>query len=129
VTVQLDHMIVPARDKAASAAFLAEILGLPAPVPMGPFAAVALEGGPTLDFADTDGPIRPTHYAFAVSAAEFDVIFERVHRRGLSFWADPQRRRPGEVADRGRGRGFYFEDPSGHFLEVLTRAQQDQRAA
>jgi hypothetical protein len=129
VTVQLDHTIIAARDKVASAAFLAEILGLPSPVAMGPFAAVVLESGLTLDFADTDGPIRPSHYAFAVSAAEFAVIFERVHRRGLSFWADPQRRRPGEVAERGRGRGFYFEDPSGHFLEVLTRAEQDQRAA
>ena len=129
MTVQLDHTIVAAKDKNASAAFLAEILGLPEPVPMGHFAAVALDGGVTLDFADSDEPIRPTHYAFAVSAAEFDAIFERVQERGLPFWADPQRRRPGEIAERGRGRGFYFPDPSGHFLEVLTRAEEDQRAA
>ena len=129
MTVQLDHTIVAAKDKNASAAFLAEILGLSAPVPMGHFAAVALDGGVTLDFADSDEPIRPTHYAFAVSAAEFDAIFERVQERGLPFWADPQRRRPGEIAERGRGRGFYFPDPSGHFLEVLTRAEEDQRAA
>ena len=129
MTVQLDHTIVAAKDKNASAAFLAEILGLPTPVPMGHFAAVALDGGVTLDFADSDEPIRPTHYAFAVSAAEFDAIFERVQERGLPFWADPQRRRPGEIAERGRGRGFYFPDPSGHFLEVLTRAEQVQRAA
>ena len=129
MTVQLDHTIVAAKDKNASAAFLAEILGLSAPVPMGHFAAVALDGDVTLDFADSDEPIRPTHYAFAVSAAEFDAIFERVQERGLPFWADPQRRRPGEIAERGRGRGFYFPDPSGHFLEVLTRAEEDQRAA
>ena len=129
MTVQLDHTIVAAKDKNASAAFLAEILGLPEPVPMGHFAAVALDGGVTLDFADSDEPIRPTHYAFAVSAVEFDAIFERVQERGLPFWADPQRRRPGEIAERGRGRGFYFPDPSGHFLEVLTRAEEDQRAA
>ena len=129
MTVRLDHTIVAARDKDASATFFTEILGLPAPVPMGHFAAVVLDGGLTLDFADTEGPIRPTHYAFAVSGDEFEAIFERVQRRGLSFWADPQRRRPGEIADRGQGRGFYFEDPSGHYLEVLTRAEQDQRAA
>jgi extradiol dioxygenase family protein len=129
VTVRLDHMIIAARDKDASAAFLAEILGLPAPAPMGRFAAVVLDGGVTLDFADADGPIRPNHYAFAVSGDEFEAIFERVQRRGLSFWADPQRRRPGEIADRGRGRGFYFEDPTGHYLEVLTRAEHEQRVA
>ena len=127
--VHLDHTIVPAHDKEASAAFLAQILGLPDPVPMGPFSAVALDGGLTLDFADADGPVRPIHYAFAVSAAEFDTIFDRVQARGLPYWADPQRRRPGEVAQRGRGRGFYFPDPSGHFLEVLTRGEVEQRAA
>jgi catechol 2,3-dioxygenase-like lactoylglutathione lyase family enzyme len=129
VTVQLDHLIVAARDKETSAAFLAEILGLPAPVSMGPFSAVALEGGLTLDFAETDDPIRPTHYAFAVTAREFDTIFDRVRARGLPFWADPQRRRPGEVAQRGRGRGFYFPDPDGHFLEVLTRGEDAELAA
>src|SRR5579864_3815567 len=114
-------MIIPARDKRESAEFLADMLGLPAPVALGPFLAVALPGGPTLDFSDADGEIRPTHYAFAVSRAEFDAIFGRVERRGLPFWADPQRSRPGEIAERGRGLGFYFPDPSGHFLEVLTR--------
>jgi catechol 2,3-dioxygenase-like lactoylglutathione lyase family enzyme len=128
VTVQLDHTIIAAHDKEASAAFLAEVLGLPSPVAMGPFAAVALDGGLTLDFADADGPIRPGHYAFAVSPPEFDAIFERVAQRGLAFWADPQRRRPAEVAERGRGRGFYFQDPSGHFLEVLTRGANEREA-
>ena len=42
-------------------------------------------------------------------------------QRGLLYWADPRRSRPNEVAQRGAGRGFYFEDPSGHYLEVLTR--------
>jgi catechol 2,3-dioxygenase-like lactoylglutathione lyase family enzyme len=129
VTVHLDHMIVAARDKETSAAFLAEILGLPAPVSMGPFSAVALDGGLTIDFADSEGPIRPAHYAFAVSAAEFDPIFDRVQARGLPFWADPQRRRPGEIAQRGQGRGFYFPDPDGHFLEVLTRGAEARRVA
>jgi catechol 2,3-dioxygenase-like lactoylglutathione lyase family enzyme len=121
MAVQLDHTIVPARDKHESARFLADVLGLPDPVPMGPFVAVEVEHGLTLDFADTDDAIRPIHYAFRVTDAEFDAVFERITARGLSYWADPRRGRPGEVAQRGTGRGFYFEDPSGHYLEVLTR--------
>jgi catechol 2,3-dioxygenase-like lactoylglutathione lyase family enzyme len=119
--VQLDHTIVPARDKHESARFLADVLGLPAPVAMGPFVAVEVDHGLTLDFADADGEIRPIHYAFRVGDAEFDATFERITARGLPYWADPRRSRPGEVAQRGSGRGFYFEDPSGHYLEVLTR--------
>jgi catechol 2,3-dioxygenase-like lactoylglutathione lyase family enzyme len=121
MAVQLDHTIVPARDKHESARFLADVLGLPEPVAMGHFVAVQVDGL-TLDFADADGDIRPTHYAFRVTDAEFEAVFARITDRGLSYWADPRRSRPGEVAQRGSGRGFYFEDPSGHYLEVLTRA-------
>jgi catechol 2,3-dioxygenase-like lactoylglutathione lyase family enzyme len=122
MTVQLDHTIIAARDKNASAAFFAEMLGLPAPVPVGPFVAVQIDHGLSLDFSDADGDIRPQHYTFLVSDAEFGPIFERLCRRDLPYWADPRRSRPGEIAERGRSRAFYFEDPSGHFLEVLTPA-------
>jgi catechol 2,3-dioxygenase-like lactoylglutathione lyase family enzyme len=122
MAVQLDHTIVPARDKHESARFLADVLGLPEPVAMGHFVAVEVGHGLTLDFADADGDIRPIHYAFRVTDAEFEAVFARITARGLSYWADPRRSRPGEVAQRGNGRGFYFEDPSGHYLEVLTRA-------
>jgi catechol 2,3-dioxygenase-like lactoylglutathione lyase family enzyme len=128
MSVHLDHTIVPVRDKEESAAFLVDVLGLPAPTPMGHFMAVQLDDGLTLDFADTDGAVRPLHYAFAVGPEEFDAIFERVTQRGLMYWADPQRRHPNEIAQRGSGRGFYFQDPSGHFLEVLTRGAQQQAA-
>jgi catechol 2,3-dioxygenase-like lactoylglutathione lyase family enzyme len=121
MSVQLDHTIVPARDKHVSARFLADVLGLPDPVAMGPFVAVEVDHGLTLDYGDADDPIRPIHYAFRVDDAEFDAVFDRVVARGLTYWADPRRSRPGEVAQRGAGRGFYFEDPSGHYLEVLTR--------
>ena len=123
MTAQLDHTIVPARDKDESARFLAGILGLPEPGAMGHFAVVALDGGVSIDFADAGGPITPMHYAFRVDEARFDAAFARVVEQGLPYWADPRRSRPGEVAQRGAGRGFYFEDPSGHYLEVLTRPE------
>lgn len=50
MTAKLNHTIVHARDKRASAKFLSEILGLPAPVPFGPFMGVQTGNEVTLDF-------------------------------------------------------------------------------
>ena len=36
-------------------------------------------------------------------------------------WADPMRHRPGEINHNDGGRGVYFPDPDGHYLEVITR--------
>jgi extradiol dioxygenase family protein len=80
-----------------------------------------MSNGVSLDFSDEHGPVRPQHYAFLVSEAEFDDIFERIRERGLPYWADPGRRRPGEFNTNDGGRGVYWEDPSGHFLEIITR--------
>jgi extradiol dioxygenase family protein len=121
MAVQLNHTIVASLDAVASAAFLSEVLGLPAPVRYGHFQVVSAANGASLDFAttDPDQDIVPQHYAFLIDESEFDEIFGRVEERGLDFWADPQQKRPGEIG-RDHGRGFYFLDPSGHFLEVLT---------
>ena len=121
MTVKLNHTIVSARDKRASAAFLAEVLGLPAPVPFGPFLVVGADNDVTLDFIDADGEITSQHYAFLVGETEFDAIFGRMRERKLTYWADPFQDRPGEINTRDGGRGVYFEDPSGHLLEILTR--------
>ncbi len=119
MAVQLNHTIVPAKDKEASAGFLAEILGLDAPTPFGPFLCVETANGVSLDYAQRADDFEPIHYAFLVSEEEFDAIFSRVTERGLTYWADPGHRQPGVI--NGHGRGFYFEDPSGHNMEVLTR--------
>jgi catechol 2,3-dioxygenase-like lactoylglutathione lyase family enzyme len=120
--VKLDHTIVTARDKTESATFLAEVLGLGTPVATGHFLAVALDNGLTLDFCSVEeGAIRPQHFAFEVSEAEFDSVLGRVKERSVAYWADPRQTRPGEVDQRGNGRAIYFADPSGHWLEVLTR--------
>lgn len=121
MTVQLDHTIVSARDSKASATFFVEILGLPAPTRFGPFEVVDLDNGVSLDFLDTDDAFTIEHYAFLISEPEFDQIFARIRARGLRFWADPGRSRPGEINHNDGGRGLYFEDPNGHLLEILTR--------
>jgi catechol 2,3-dioxygenase-like lactoylglutathione lyase family enzyme len=121
MTAQLNHTIVYASDRAKSARFLAEILGLPAPVRFGPFEVVELDNGVSLDFAAADGPIQPQHYAFLISEADFDAVFGRIRERGLQYWADPICSRPGEINHNDGGRGVYFPDPDGHYLEVITR--------
>ncbi len=119
--VQLNHTIVRVHDKHESARFLAEILGLDDPTPYGPFLIVQVGNDVSLDFADDHGPVNPQHYAFLVSESNFDEIFGRIRDRELPYWADPGKRRPGESNTNHGGRGLYWEDPSGHFLEIITR--------
>ena len=121
VSVELNHTIVWCRDQARSSRFLAEILGRPAPTRYGPFHVVEVDNGVSLDFHETDGGIAPQHYAFLIDEGQFDSIFGRITARGLDYWADPARQKPGEINRRDGGRGVYFEDPDGHFLEILTR--------
>ncbi|WP_447039526.1 VOC family protein [Streptomyces sp. DSM 118878] len=122
MTIELNHTIVAATDKKASAQFLADILGLEVSPPYGPFIPVAIPNGVTLDFAESgEGPAVPQHYAFLVSEDEFDAIFGRIKDRALPYWADPHHTRANEINTNDGGRGLYWEDPDGHNLEILTR--------
>jgi len=117
----LNHTIVHARDAAESATFLAEMLGLPAPRRFGPFLIVDTANGVSLDFLSTDEPMLVEHYAFLVSEAEFDEIFGRIVARKVEYFADPAAERKGQINRNDGGRGVYFVDPSGHYLEIITR--------
>src|SRR5882724_897877 len=119
--IKLNHTIVFSRDKAAAAAFLTAILGLSAATPFGPFLTVQLENEITLDFFDSDREIVPQHYAFLVSEKEFDNILARIRQRVVPYWADPFHQRVSEINTDAGGRSTYFEDPSGHNLEILTK--------
>ncbi len=121
MTIKLNHAIVNVRDKRESATFFAELFGLPAPVSFGPFLDVEVGNEVTLAFCDSDEDVEPQHYAFLVSEGEFDQIFGRIKERRLDYWADPRKSRKGEINRNYGGRGVYFEEPSGHFLEIITR--------
>jgi catechol 2,3-dioxygenase-like lactoylglutathione lyase family enzyme len=123
MSINFNHTIVAARDKHESAEFLTELFNLPAPLPFGNFMVVTLEHGVSLDFANApEGEeIRRQHYAFLVSEPEFDAIYGKIQSRGLAHWADPRQSRPGEINHNDGGRGVYFRDPDGHYLEVITR--------
>jgi len=120
--IQLNHTIVHALDPVASARFLSEILGVGEPKRLGPFMGVEVDNGVTLDFIQAEPhEIIIEHYAFLVSEAEFDQIFGRIRERQLPHWADPAHKHPGEINHHDGGRGVYWNDPSGHYLEIITR--------
>jgi catechol 2,3-dioxygenase-like lactoylglutathione lyase family enzyme len=119
MTIRLDHTIVPATDKVASAEFFAEIFGLTVKPGQGYFAQVQVNESLTLDFADEPAP-QSHHYAFHISEAEFEAIFGRVQAKGLPYGSGPYNRTDGQIYTRRGGRGFYFDDPNGHVLEVMT---------
>ena len=119
MAIALDHTIVPARDKEASARFLARILGLHYDGAISHFAPLRINDTLTLDF-DTDDAFEHHHYAFKVSESEFDDIFGRVKAEGIAYGSGPGSLDDMKINHRRGGRGFYFRDPNGHVLEVLT---------
>ncbi|MEW6055494.1 MAG: VOC family protein [Bdellovibrionota bacterium] len=122
MTVKLNHTIVNVKNKEESAKFFSEILGLPPAEPfLGYFLVLRTGNGVSLDFIDSSDTIEPQHYAFLVSEGEFDQIFSRIKERQIDYWADPAKKIPGKINTHDGGRGCYFEDPSGHFLEIITR--------
>jgi catechol 2,3-dioxygenase-like lactoylglutathione lyase family enzyme len=121
MTVELNHTIVPSRDQRAAAKDLADLLGLEV-TKAGHFDAVHLGNGVSLDFMDVDEVPGSMHLAFLVSEDTFDEVFGRLQDRGLPYWADPMRTRPQQFSTYFGGRGFYWDSPDGHNLEVLTRA-------
>jgi catechol 2,3-dioxygenase-like lactoylglutathione lyase family enzyme len=121
MAIKLNHTIVHSKDKHAAAQFFVELFGLPAPKTFFGFLDVELGNEVTLAFLDADDmDVQMQHYAFLVSDAEFDQIFDRIRQRKLKYWADPGQKQAGEINHHFGGRGVYFEDPSGHLLEIIT---------
>ena len=120
MAIKLNHTIVPAHDKEAAARFFAQIFGLKYDGVMGHFAPVRVNEELTLDFDNADSFERH-HYAFHVTDEEFDAIFRRVQEAGLPYGSGPWSLDDRQLNSRKGGRGFYFRDPNGHVLELLTR--------
>ncbi|MFF2226486.1 VOC family protein [Streptomyces globisporus] len=122
MSVELNHTIVHCKDNRESAEFFADLLDLAVGEEWGPFIPVVLANSVTLDFATIPAAsITPQHYAFLVSEAEFDSAFAKIQALGIEFYADPHRKHPGEINRNDGGRGVYFPDPGGHWLELITR--------
>src|SRR5262249_55676413 len=114
----LDHTIVPAHDKEASARFLARILGLRYEGALSHFAPLRVNDTLTLDF-DNDTNFESHHYAFKVDEAEFDGIFDRIRAEGIAYGSQPASPEEIKTNPRRAGRGFFSRDPNGHVLGGL----------
>ena len=120
----LDHVILKVNDLEESIAFYTEIMGFENAGQDGPFTVIKVNKAFQIQLApwNTDGY---EHYAFAVSRAEFDSIFDRVRSRGIeygpSFHEVGSNEGPGEeVGARGSAPTLYFNDPNKHLLEIRT---------
>jgi hypothetical protein len=119
VTVQLDHTIVPSRDKVTAAKLLAELLGVPwAEKGMGPFSAVYVNQGLTLDFIDTDEAFPVYHFCFRVGQEEFDAILGRIKAAGIQYRSTV--RGPMDMQVSKEYGNIYWNEPDGHQWEILT---------
>ena len=121
MAIELDHCIIPAHDRDASARRLAELLGVPCgPATLGPFFAVYINDGLTLDFHQTDEPFPVEHYCFRVSEAEFDRILARIQAAGIGYRSSVRAPVDNQVNTDYGGRMIYWNEPEGHQWEILT---------
>ncbi len=126
--IELDHTIVPAADRRASAELLAGLLGVPwSETGVGPFCPVYVSDSLTLDFDQTDGPLALQHYCFRVSDTDFDAILGRIQARGIEYRSLPHGPVDRQVNTQHGGRIVYWGQPDGHVWEMLTVSYARQR--
>jgi hypothetical protein len=127
MTVHLDHLMVPARDKLAAAKLLAELLGVPwSETGVGPFAPVFVNDGLTIDFDQWSDPLPMIHYCFRVGETEFDAILGRIRAKGIPFRSNVRGPVDNRVNTDHGGRIVYWNEPDGHYWEMLTESYARQ---
>ena len=127
--MDLNHLLVPCKNKVESANYFARLMGLPTGA-VGHFAPVKINEALMFDYAEADdvslwdgedGHFARQHYAFKVSDGEFDAIFERVKAEGLRYGSAPG---PDlynmQVDSRRGGKRVYFDELNGHSIEIFT---------
>ena len=121
MTIHLDHTLVPARNKLASAKLLAELLGVSwADAGPGPFAPVYVNDGLTLDFIETDEDFPIYHFCFRVSQREFDTILGRIKAAGIKYRSAVRGPIDMQINTQFGGSIVYWNEPEGHQWEMLT---------
>jgi catechol 2,3-dioxygenase-like lactoylglutathione lyase family enzyme len=121
MTARFNHTIIASTDAAEMAEFYRDLLEADEAPSWGPFVNVQIADGVLLQFAAPPMEFPPQHYAYLLDDAHFDRAHAKITDRGQDHWADPQRSRAGEINDEHGGRGVYLLDPSGHYLELITR--------
>ena len=125
---ELDHLLVPAKDRVAAARLVATLFGVPwrEQGAVGPFSPVYLNSGLTLDFDQWSEPVPKLHYAFRVTQVEFDAILARIKAAGLAFRSSPIGADDYRVNTAFGGNLVYWSEPDGHAWEILTVSYERQ---
>jgi len=130
LSVQLDHILIPVKDRQAAAKLLAFILGVPwGESSFGPFTAVYVNDGLTLDFDETDAAFPVHHYCFRVAEGDFDAILSRIESAGIAYRSSPHGPVDGRVDTAHGGKIVYWSAPGGHYWEALTVSYARQPTA
>ena len=129
MTIQLDHVIVPSHTRDASAKLLAELLGVACgPAREGPFFAVYINDGLTLDFIQTDEELPIHHYCFRVPDDEFERILHRIRTAGIKYRSTVRGPTDMKINTDYGGSMIYWNEPDGHQWEILTVSYARQGA-
>ena len=121
MSIELDHLIVPSRDRFAAAEQLAGLLGVPwSRSGIGPFCPVYVNDGLTLDFDQAEGAFPVLHYCFRVDDAAFDAILKRLIDAGIDYRSNPHGPTDRKVNSLHGSRIVYWSEPDGHVWEALT---------
>lgn len=117
--MQLDHTIIPVKNKDEAAKLITKLFGLPEPETMGHFSAIKINDSLTFDFASSKNVVSH-HYAFWVDQKTFDEALKRVQDENITIGSKPLER-DGKVGERKNSRHFYFYDPDGHNWELMVK--------
>ena len=122
MTIELDHIIVPATDKVAAARLIAQLFDVPwsETCSVGPFSPVYVNDGLTLDFAQSPESFAAGHFAFLVGPGEFDAILARIEAAGIGYRSTPLGPTDRRINAKHGGRAVYWSEPDGHAWEILT---------
>jgi len=121
MSIELDHALVPSRDRRAAARRLATLLGVPwGEAAAGPFCAVYVSESLTLDFDQADGPFPVMHYCFRMSEQEFEALVGRLKAAGVPYRSTPHGPADERIDTAHGGKIVHWSEPDGHVWEALT---------
>lgn len=121
MAIELDHAIVPSRDRRAAAELLAKILDVPwSDSAIGPFCAVYVSDSLTLDIDQAEGAFPVLHFCFRMSDAAFDALMHRLQALAIAYRSSPHGPVDRCINTRHGGRIVYWSEPDGHVWEALT---------
>ena len=121
--MDLDHTIVPVKDKEAASQLMARVMGWEFLGVRGSQGHVRVNDTLVMRFDDkeADGDQKLLHFAFHVGDEEFDAILGRLATEGLKYGTS-SRDLNGEWNELNGGRRTFFADPNGHSFELMTAA-------